>query len=299
MILLYSYFVFCQAEEEEEDIKAAVPALLRGGEDPVSPTDWDSTVTTLVQSSIVPQCSTLGGDLYILTGAGGLGVAEDGDEECQTKPLWSAVCCAVPEGKTGFSMGLIRETEEGERQVSVKELQETLGVEELFSEGCGGTTGESGGIGVGLGELGAGVTGGEEVGAGVTEEEEVVSGAAAGEGGGSSLTEEAGAGAAKGDEASLDATEREEVGSGATGQDSTSEGSNKSKRAGTTPRDAGSQSPESAAQEETVDEQDKDTNSSSTLVYILSTTLSILKAPLQPVFSTVTQLPGQVIQYTE
>ncbi|XP_034730125.1 uncharacterized protein LOC117946234 isoform X2 [Etheostoma cragini] len=171
-------------EEEEHNIKVAVPALLRGGMNPShapSPTDpplqhWDSTVSTLVQSSITPQCSTLGGDLYILTGVGGFGASEDEDKECQTKPLWSAMCCAVPDGKSGFSMGLIRETGQEERHV--------------------------------------------------ISEERVVG--------------------------------------------------------------------ESSADYEAVDEQETETNSSSTLVYVLSTTMSILTAPLQPVFSRVTQLPGQV-----
>nr|XP_020466473.1 uncharacterized protein LOC109966167 isoform X3 [Monopterus albus] len=132
---------------DEGDIKVAVPALLRGSRDPSHPVlaadsplqHWDSTVTTLVQSSITPQCSALGGDLYILTGVGHLGAAE----ECQMKPLWSAVCCAVPEGKGGFSIGLISETGKGERQVSVKELEEILGVTELFSKGCQGADAEA------------------------------------------------------------------------------------------------------------------------------------------------------------
>lgn len=226
----------CQTKEEEDIIKIAVPALLRGGGDPshpVSPTDsplthWDATVTTLVLSTFTPQCSTLGGDLYILTGAGGFGAAEDGDEECQTKPLWSAVCCAAPEGKSGFSVGLIRETGEGERQVSVKELEETLGVAELFSEGCGGADGEAVGIGVGLHTDGL-----------------------------------------PGNIEELDAD--------------------------LTGKNTGSEDVDSSTTE-TLDELETDDNSSSTLVYVLSTTVSILTAPLRPVFSTITQLPGQVIQ---
>ncbi|TNN81670.1 Endonuclease domain-containing 1 protein [Liparis tanakae] len=280
--------------EEEEIIKVSAPALLRGGGDPshpVSPTDcslqhWDARVTTLVQTSISPRCSTLGGDLYILTGVGGLGAAD----ECQTKPQWSAVCCAVPEGKRGFSLGLIRETGEGEREVSVKELEEILGAAELFSEGCGGADGASVGVRVGLhsdglpgnidrldADLTGGNTGGEdgdsnteggEVGSGVTEGEEV------------------GSGVTKGKEDGLGATEGEEIGSGA------SEGVEQ--RDVTRSRALRSGSSESSADQETVDEQETDTNSSSTLVYVLSTTLSILIAPLQPVFSTVTKLPGQV-----
>ncbi|XP_032374618.1 uncharacterized protein si:ch73-54f23.2 [Etheostoma spectabile] len=231
-------------EEEEHNIKVAVPALLRGGMNPshaVSPTDpplqhWDSTVTTLVQSSINPQCSTLGGDLYILTGVGGFGAADD-EDECQTKPLWSAMCCAVPDGKSGFSMGLIRETGQEERYVSVKELEEMLGVSELFSEGCGGADEETVGIRVDL--QSEGLPGNiQKLDAGLTGEN----------------TDSNTAG---------QVTEELVVG-------------------------------ESSADYEAVDEQETDTNSSSTLVYVLSTTMSILTAPLQPVFSRVTQLPGQV-----
>ncbi|XP_042345271.1 uncharacterized protein LOC121945250 [Plectropomus leopardus] len=310
-------------EEEEEDVKVAVPALLRGGGDhPVSPTDsplqnWDSTVATLLQSSIIPQCSTLGGDLYILTGSGGLGAAEDGDEECQTKPLWSAVCCAVSEGKSGFSLGLIRETGEGEKQVSVKELEEMLEVAELFSEGCGGADGETVGIRVGLKEVGSGLTGEEEVGSDAAGGEEVGSDATEQEEDGSDATEgvevhseateaedvgstpaaekEVQSGSAGEEEVHSGATGGEEVSSGATSQDSTSEGSSEKQRDVKHKKIvATSQSPESSTDYQTVDEQETDTNSSSTLVYILSTAMSILKAPLRPVFSTVTQLPAQV-----
>uniref|UniRef100_A0A8D0AQQ5 INO80 complex subunit E n=1 Tax=Sander lucioperca TaxID=283035 RepID=A0A8D0AQQ5_SANLU len=210
------------AEEEEDNIKVAVPALLRGDRNPshaVSPTDsllqhWDSTVTTLVQSSITPQCN----------------------EECQTKPLWSAVCCAVPDGKSGFSMGLIRETGQEERQVSVKELEEMLGVSELFSEGCGGADEETVGIRVGLHSEGL-----------------------------------------PGNINKLDADSNEHI-------------KERRKAPITEELVAG----ESSADYEAVDEQETDTNSSSTLVYVLCTTMSILTAPLQPVFSRVTQLPGQV-----
>ncbi|XP_034410249.1 uncharacterized protein LOC117745816 [Cyclopterus lumpus] len=316
-------------EEEEENIKVSVPALLRGDEDPshpVSPTDctlqhWDSRVTTLVQSSISPRCSTLGGDLYILTGAGGLGAAD----ECQTKPQWSAVCCAVPEGKSGFSMGLIRETGEGERQVTVKELEEILGGAELFSEGCGGADGGMVGIRVDLHSEGlpgnidkldadltsentgdkdvdsntAGrVTEGEEVGSGATEGEEAGSGATEGEevGLGATEGEEVGSGATEGEEVGSGATEGEEVGSGATEGEEVGSGATEGveRREVTHSRAVRSGSSESSADHETVDKPETDTNSSSTLVYVLSTTLSILKAPLHPVFSTVTKLPGQV-----
>uniref|UniRef100_A0A7N8WZW4 Uncharacterized LOC113136570 n=1 Tax=Mastacembelus armatus TaxID=205130 RepID=A0A7N8WZW4_9TELE len=244
------------------NLKAAVPALLRGGNDashPVSPTDspiqhWDSTVTTLVHSSIFPRCSTLGGDLYILTGAGKLGAAEDGDKECQMNPLWSAVCCAAPQGKGGFSVGLIGETGGRERQVSVKELEDLLGVAELFSEGCGGADAETEKHSASGKEMGGKDVDSETTSLGEEEETDEV-------------TQET-------DEAVQSA--------------SSSEKQHDVKQS----RPA---SPESSADYETVDEEETDTNSSSTLVNILSTTLSIVTFPLRPVVSTITQLPGQVI----
>uniref|UniRef100_A0A3Q1HYA9 Uncharacterized LOC110972529 n=1 Tax=Acanthochromis polyacanthus TaxID=80966 RepID=A0A3Q1HYA9_9TELE len=242
-------------EKEEDFIK--VPSLLRRGGDPshpVSPTDiplqhWDSTVTTLVQSSIAPQCTTLGGRLFILTGAGGFGAAEDGNKECQMNPLWFAVCCSVPEGKGNFIVGLISETGKGERQVSVKELEEMLGVTELFSEGCGGGEEET----IGDTSLDSDTTG-EDANPDLKEHREA------------SVTQE-------------------QVGAGEDAQSEKIEVADEVVR---------SESSESSADYESVDEQETDTNSTSTLFYIFSTTLSILKAPLHPVVSTVTELPGQV-----
>uniref|UniRef100_A0A673BVI8 INO80 complex subunit E n=1 Tax=Sphaeramia orbicularis TaxID=375764 RepID=A0A673BVI8_9TELE len=230
---------------EEENVKVVVPALLRGGEDPPQvATDsqlqqWDSTFTTLVQSSVIPQCNTLGGDLYILTGAGRLGAAEDGNEECQAKLLWSAVCCVVPEGKESFSVGLIRETDGEERQVSVEELEEILGVIELFSEGCRGANGQA---------------------------VEVVIG----------------------HHSEAEPRNVETLESDAAGMDT------RAKELDSDSDDVRSDTYQSSYGSETVDDLEKDTNSSSILVYILSTTVSILTAPLRPVISTITELPGQV-----
>ncbi|XP_030605199.1 uncharacterized protein LOC115794081 isoform X1 [Archocentrus centrarchus] len=281
---------------QEDDIKVAVPALLRGGAAPshsVSPTDfpfhhWDSTVTTLVQSSISPQCSTLGGDLYILTGVGGLRAAEDGDKGCQMKPLWSAACCAIPQGKGGFSVGLIRETEEGVRQVSVKELEDMLGLAELFSEGCRGGDGESVAVRVGLhSQALPGNTHNLEA---VDAVEET-----------SDTDVETDAAAQDVNEDILESREvsitKEQV-TGVDGADATQETSadaettSDEQRDATHPEAVWSDSSDSLADYETLEE--TDTNSTSILVSILSITFSIFKVPLRPVFSTVTQLPGQV-----
>ncbi|KAM6994572.1 uncharacterized protein LKV04_006933 [Tautogolabrus adspersus] len=314
-----------EAGEEDDNTKVAVPALLkRGGDlsDPVSPTDsplhhWDSVVTTLVQSSLTPQCSALGGDLYILTGAGGLRAAEDGGEDCQTQPLWSAVCCAVPEGKSGVSMGLIRETEEGERLVSLKELEEILGVGELFSEGCGGADGESFEITAGL-HSEEFVKNIEEVDAdpadetneaedvvsktaGQATEEEAVSSDTTSQDLNEDTEESREAQSAEEQVSAVDAQPEEadvadvaDVTQETSVNTETAESSNDEQQDVTRSKSAGSESPESPADYETVDEQQTDTNSSSTLVYLLSSALYIIKAPLRPVFSTFTQLPGQV-----
>ncbi|XP_010733326.3 uncharacterized protein si:ch73-54f23.2 isoform X1 [Larimichthys crocea] len=299
--------------EEEDHIKVAGPALLRGGSDPSNPAsptasllqNWDSAVTTLVQSSIIPQCNTSGGDLYILTGVGGLGAAEDGDEECQTKPLWSAMCCVVPEGNGGFSVGLIREAEEGERQVSVKELEEMLGVAELFSGGCGGADGVTAGIIAGLHSEGlpgnienadADLTGAndddsnaerEEVGSDTTRQDS------------NDDTKETREAVIAGEQVAGVESQPEEADDADVTQESsadaaTSEGSSEGQHNVMHSRTVRSGPSESSAEYEAVDEQETDTNSSNTLVFLLSTTMSILKAPLQPVFSTITQLPGQV-----
>ncbi|XP_034466971.1 uncharacterized protein LOC117776792 [Hippoglossus hippoglossus] len=314
--------------EEENDIKAAAPILLRGGGDPshsVSPSDsplqhWDSTVTTLVQSSISPQCSTLEGDLYILTGAGGLRAAEDGDEECQMGPLWSAVCCAGPEGKGGFSVGLIREAGEGDRQVSLKELEEMLGVEEMFSEGCGGADVETAGILVGLQGEGKPENlekmdvdaPGEE-----TSDADVDSDTAGPDTEGETNRQDTEAEANRQDTEAENirqdaeaATNRQDTEAetnpdvqpeeaGEVAQETSAdavESTSSSEEHGDVRRSGAvtSESPDSSADQATADDQETDTNSTSTLVYILSTAISILKAPLHPLVSTVTKLPGQV-----
>ena len=200
--------------------------------------------------------------------------AEDGDE-CKTKPLWSTVCCADPEGKGDFSLGLIVDSEERERRVSLKELEETLGVAELFSEGCGGAYGETDGFLVGLPSIGAtGFTGqvneGDETGSDTTSQDrdEAV------------IAEEP----VDGVDAHPDVKQHTSTDAWSLG--GSYEGQSNAVRP---------ESSESSFEGETVEEQETDTSSSSTLGFILTTTLSILKAPLRPVFSTITQLPGQVI----
>lgn len=236
-------------------------------------------MASLVQSNIKPRCDTAGGVLYILTGAGPE-AAGDQDNKCQVEPLWSAVCCAAPQGQGGFTAGLIRESgDDGERQVSVKELEEMLGLQELFSEGCGDSVETP----VGLhGNAAAGDAEKVSQSSGDSKEEAADSDTADG------VSDDA-------IEESDEALTAEGRAAGAAGADdrqdtATSEGVGESRRASA----AVSESPEAVPEDQTVDEEDKDTNSSSTLVYLLSTTASIITLPLRPVVSTVTQLPGQV-----
>ncbi|XP_071765438.2 uncharacterized protein LOC139919557 [Centroberyx gerrardi] len=287
---------------EEDDVKVPVPALLRGSGSAsqlVSPADsplqhWDSTVTALVRSSVIPQCSALGGDLYILTGAAG-----DGDEECKWKLLWSAVCCSVSAGEGGFSVGLVRDTGEGEREVSVNELEEMLGVAELFSEGCGGANGETEGGIVGLHsealpgntETLDSDTTGQDVGG------EQVDSDTAGQESDENAEESREAPITGEQVASLDDAQPEEVQVADVTRETAAEeveSGGEAQGDGTHSEAARSESPQSSDGYETLAAEEADTNSSSTLVYIISSTYSLLTAPLRPVVSTITELPGQV-----
>lgn len=311
-------------DEDKDSIKVAVPALLRRGEDPsnpVSPEDspverWDSAVKTLVQSSVFPQCTTLGGDLYILTGAGALGAAEDADEGCQTRPLWSALCCTVPEGKGGFSVGIIRDVDQGERQVSVTELGEILGVSELFSEGCVGTDMEAVTIPLDMfsNEYSQNVRNTEGDAAGEEGDTDLNSGSTyknANEYAKESTETETSEEHVDTQSAEPDNTEEntqrsysadaqpEESDDADVAQKSSSDGATSESTWGTQEDDAHSSAArtkytESSGDKETAEELERNNNSSSTVVYILSTTMSILKAPLRPIFSRITSFPGQV-----
>lgn len=272
-----SYHHFCQTENEDST-DVVVPALLRGGAGPSNPGSasdpllqlWDSTVTTLVQSVIRPNCSALGGDLYILTGRGDLWADEDGDN-CQTKLLWSAVCCAAPEGQSGFTVGFIREAE-GERQASVRELEEVLGVAELFPGGCGGAHG---------GTL--------EITADILHEDVTNTLSQADDG---AEVDSSGTGHDSREAISSKETEGEiadvaDVAQKTSADTATSECEELQE---------GAPSGESSSLDESAVEPETGRNSSSILLFVISTTVSILTAPLRLVFSTVTQVPGQVIQ---
>ncbi|KAJ0066306.1 hypothetical protein NL108_010938 [Boleophthalmus pectinirostris] len=274
---------------EEESVKVLVPALLKGDNEkselPPAASHlqlWDSAITTLVQTSIAPQCQTSGGDLYVLIGAGRLGAVEK--EDCETKLLWSAVCCAAPEGKDSSSVAFISDTEGGQRQVSVKELEDLLGVTELFSEGCGG---QNGGVIAEISQHEANTlsaVASETATAEDTETNEVNT-ADSEQNPDTESTNEQTEGST---ESQVETQKRSVVDESAkTDQISPDNEESKVTSSESTPSDA-------TLSSETVEEQKADDNSTSIFFYILSTTLSILKAPLHPVVSTITGLPGQV-----
>ncbi|KAM4600820.1 uncharacterized protein ACJ7VT_020704 [Polymixia lowei] len=291
-------------ENEEDDMTVLKPALLQGGEIS-SPADsplqrWDSTVTALVQSSVIPQCDSLGGDLYILTGTGGLGAAGDGNEHCKATLFWSAVCCAASVGEGGFSVGLVRESEEGERVVSVNELEEILGAAELFSEGCGGTDGVTeAGIASRLGEallgniekLDPDTTSQDSD---TTSQDSDVTGPDSDENVGETVEAPITGEQPANLEAEAEEAQVADVTHKTSAEEVTSESAGEGQSDTTQSDAARSESVRFTDDNETVAAVDPDTESNSTLVYIISTTISILTAPLHPVVSTITQLPGQV-----
>ncbi|KAK6326452.1 hypothetical protein J4Q44_G00020970 [Coregonus suidteri] len=251
-----------EKEEEDEGSQSPplvmTPALLRGdvaggksqarSDSPLH--QWDSLVTELIQSSVLPPCGSTGGQLYVLTGATGLrlgpGVEEGGDEGCEAGVQWSAVCCAGPEGQSGFSVGVVRETGGGgERVVSVKELEHMIGVTDLFSEGCGEADGDT------EGDI---VTLLSDAMVGVVEKQRTA--------------------------ARPDAIQET--------LDETTDRSIEALTADTEPLITPSVDNETLASE-------SDTESSgSTLVYIITSSVSLLIAPLRPVVSTLIGIPGQV-----
>ncbi|XP_056142878.1 uncharacterized protein LOC130118454 [Lampris incognitus] len=279
-------------KNEADDVQVLVPALLQGvGSESriASPTNtppqrWDLSVAEVVRSILIPDCNSLGGDLYILTGAGGLGAAEGGDAACRAKFLWSAVCCTVSEEEGGFSIGLVREEGEGERDVSVKELEEMLGVSELFSEGCTGTHRE---IKAGEARLLR-----EALSGNVEKLDPEASSQDANE----NVGESAEAPVAKEQVASNEAEPEEVRNADVTRETSsvTSEGTLEEQSDTTHSEAANSEFLQSSDDNEMKAAAETDTETSSTLVWIIYSTLSLLTTPLRLVVSAITQLPGQV-----
>ncbi|XP_057196852.1 uncharacterized protein LOC130558460 isoform X2 [Triplophysa rosa] len=117
-------------EPINEDSHVAIPALY--AETPSSSSSsllkWDAVTAGLIRSSVMPTCSKTSAEMYVQIGVGRL-------NECGGEVLWSAVCCAVSDGEGSFSVGLVNDGEM--RVVSIKALEELIGVTGLFTGGCG------------------------------------------------------------------------------------------------------------------------------------------------------------------
>ncbi|KAJ8289862.1 hypothetical protein GJAV_G00006170 [Gymnothorax javanicus] len=119
-----------ESQTAEEDLPATPALLKRDGHNVYtssgSPTDtWDALVSELIKNNIHPQCQSLGGDLYVLTGKGG---AEDVGQGCELDLLWSAMCCAVLDDEVVFSLGIVKDGEGEARVLDVNGLAEAVGV---------------------------------------------------------------------------------------------------------------------------------------------------------------------------
>ncbi|KAG7277923.1 hypothetical protein CRUP_004702 [Coryphaenoides rupestris] len=256
-----------------------------GGEEPAAVVLWDSSVTSMVRSSVGPRCSSLPGDLYVLTGQGRLG-AEAGYEEAG--PLfWSAMCCDVPpeSGEKGFAVALVREAQGGEEQkeVSVEQLEEMLGVTELFSGGCGRASVE----GLMVGARGVAVA--QDAATENVEHLEDHPGTAQHSAGEEITEQEARRSAEAQGQAPDDPTAQQEAkrSSGAPAQAAADDDDDDDDEA----TSGHSSKAEEAAEVETEPEE---VERNSTIVYLISTSVYVLTLPLRPVVSAITSIPGQV-----
>ncbi|XP_077455134.1 uncharacterized protein LOC144073295 isoform X2 [Stigmatopora argus] len=265
----------------EDGVIVIIPSFFRPNFSKSPPTDadflhWDWSVSTIIACHVATECNDRNGDLYILTGMG----ARWG-EGCQTKPLWSAACCSVSPAQDGFSVGFIHQDgDDGGAvlPVSVKELQEKLGVQGLFVGGCAG-------------EDRVGVTKDlytkedlQKLARNLTE---------------SSSTEvdadETLSVASRSDESHSDSMNSD--GSDAdTSHSDSKEANTKEELTVETEKRSVEAADETRYVKIAPEQVEKaDSNSSSVVVSIISTTLSILKAPLRPLFSRITHFPGQVL----
>ncbi|XP_072535150.1 uncharacterized protein [Salminus brasiliensis] len=128
------------AEKDEtwvgEDSNVFIPALYRRGWERLPSTSLsplqkvDALTAGLVENHIVPLCAKAEGEVYVQSGVGGL-------SNCDTGVLWTAVCCDAPDGAASFSIGMILEGEDDVKVMSMEKLEKLVGIGELFSGGCG------------------------------------------------------------------------------------------------------------------------------------------------------------------
>ncbi|XP_077578025.1 uncharacterized protein LOC144199982 [Stigmatopora nigra] len=280
----------------EDDVEVIVPYLCRNNfsKPPLTDDDflhWDWSVSTIIRSHVATECNSRNGVLYILTGTG----ARWG-EDCQMKPLWSSACCFDPHAEGGFSVGFIREdgADDGTvLPVSVKELQEKLGVQGLFAGGCAGedrvgvkksfyTKEDLQKMSVNLIESSSTVSDGD---ASHTDPNH---------------TDPSHTDPSHTDPSPTDPSHSDSINSDGTDTDKRQTDSKEADTKEELTVETERRSVEAADETRYVKIADQevekaDSNSSSVVVSIFYTTLSILKAPLRPIFSRITQFPGQVL----
>lgn len=222
----------------------------------------------------------------MLTGRGLLG-PEVGCEEAS--PLfWSAMCCDVPSevGEKGFAVALVREAQGGEeeKEVSMERLEELLGVTAIFSEGCGGGSGE------------AATVGGLPTGVSVENVEHLEDhlGTALHSAGEEITEQEAKRSAENQGQTPDDPAAQQEAksSSGAPAEASAAAADDGGPTAMRTSEATLGHSSEAA--DETAETEPEEVEGNSTIIYVISTSVYILTLPLRPIVSTITSIPGQV-----
>lgn len=130
------FFVSSNALQDKPNETEDIPALYKKDQDVASLQSaspfykLDARSAEVVESRTVPQCSKAGGSVYVQSGVGGL-------SQTKADVLWSVACCDVPSGQGSFGIGMVQNGEGELKLMSVEELEELLGVKELFSGGCG------------------------------------------------------------------------------------------------------------------------------------------------------------------
>ncbi|XP_036394078.1 endonuclease domain-containing 1 protein [Megalops cyprinoides] len=262
--------------EGPQDTPVKPPALLwrdRGDSSSYSATPastWDAVISNLVQNNVLPQCQSVGGDLYVLTGTGSVDELAKG---CEVGLFWSAVCCDVPNEDTGFSLGAVKEGDEVLRVLSVKALEEVVGVGDVFAGGCGKADGGGEGESDPLAVFQAAVQ--QIVEKHITDaqphSDELLH---------SSISEDASA-------QSTDAQ----------GTETETEGETidaEPRRAVSLNTDAESSDFASQDIEQVRDTEQTEPEGNSTVLYLLSSSLYLLSVPFRPLVSTLAEIPGQV-----
>ncbi|KAG9275833.1 hypothetical protein AMEX_G8067 [Astyanax mexicanus] len=285
-----------------EDSSVFIPSLYKRNReilptsDSLSPLQKVDTLTAeLVESQIIPLCSKGGGEVYVQSGVGAL-------NRCEAGLLWTAVCCSAPDGAASFSMGMVLEGGDDVKVVSVEELEKLVGIGELFLGGCGqGVKSREEMMSISKeGMENVQGTGGKE--AEVTDETKIYRDSRL-ESLNNEVKEEVSSYKTQKSETSSDPLKQEpETSSKSLNQEpeTSSKSLNQEPETSSKPLNQASEtsSIEETSIEQSLSEKSTFTNdtepSESVLLYILSSSFSLLYAPLSPIVSTLTNLPSQI-----